>query len=135
MYRSLAEIWGGFQKNFFPAFHSARVFWAFLALHLFVFLLPFGLLPLVLLANGGAAWAVAVAAACVVAARVVLALRFGHPWWSALLHPLSETILIALGVSSWLRCRTGRGVEWKGRRYREATAEAASVKRGRGFVS
>ncbi|HEX7177684.1 MAG TPA: glycosyltransferase [Pyrinomonadaceae bacterium] len=117
MYRSLAEIWGGFQKNFFPAFRRARGFWAFLALHLFVFLLPFALLPLVFSATGGA-WAVIVAAVCVVATRVVLALRFRHPWWSALLHPLGETILIALGVSSWLRCRTGRGVEWKGRRYR-----------------
>ncbi len=118
MYCSFAEIWRGFQKNFFPAFRSATSFWAFLALHLFVFLLPFVLLPLLFLATGGA-WAFAVAAACVIATRVVLALRFKHPWWSALLHPLGETILIALGISSWLRCRNGRGVVWKGRRYRE----------------
>lgn len=118
MYRSLAEIWRGFQKNFFPAFRSAKSFWIFLALHLLVFLLPFALLPLTLAGAGGARVLI-ITAACVLATRVVLALRFKHPWWSVLLHPLGETILIALGVSSWLRCRTGRGVEWKGRRYRE----------------
>lgn len=116
MYRSLAEIWRGFQKNFFPAFRRARSFWAFLALHLFVCLLPFFLF----FASGGGAWVFGVAALCVLAARVALALRFKHPWWSALVHPLGQIILIALGVSSWLRCRTGRGVVWKGRRYRES---------------
>ncbi len=60
---------------------------------------------------------------CVLAARVALALRFGHPWWSAALHPLGEVVLVALGLASWLRCKSGRGVEWKGRRYR-AGAEA-----------
>ena len=117
MYRSAAEIWRGFQKNVFPAFRGARSFWAFVALHLLVFLLPFLLLPFAL-AGAGGAWPLAAAAACVVAARVALALRFGHPWWSVLLHPAGEAFLLALGLSSWLRCRTGRGVEWKGRRYR-----------------
>lgn len=118
MYRSLAEIWGGFQKNFFPAFRSAQSFRAFLALHLIVFLLPFALLPLSFVNTGGARLLFPIAA-CVLATRFALALRFKHPWWSVLLHPLGEIILIALGVSSWLRCRTGRGVVWKGRRYRE----------------
>lgn len=116
MYRSLAEIWAGFRKNFFPAFRTARAFWAFVALHFCVFLLPFALAPL---APWRAwAWPFAAAAGCVLAARVALALRFGHPWWSAALHPFGEALLVALGLASWLRCRSGRGVEWKGRRYR-----------------
>jgi glycosyltransferase involved in cell wall biosynthesis len=110
MYSSLAEIWRGFQKNFFPAFRRERGFWAFIALRLSVCLLPFASLRL---------WPFAVAALCVLAARAALALRFGHPLWSVALHPLGEIIVVALGVSSWLRCRTGRGVVWKGRRYRE----------------
>ncbi len=117
MYTSLGDIWRGFQKNFFPAFRSPQSFWAFMALHLFVFLLPFVLLPFAL-TKAGDMWVFA--AACVLLTRIVLALRFGHPWWSALLHPLSESVLFALGVSSWLRCMTGRGVEWKGRSYRSA---------------
>jgi glycosyltransferase involved in cell wall biosynthesis len=125
MYRSLAEIWAGFLKNFFPAFRTARTFWAFIALHLFVFLLPFALAPLAL--RWSWAWAFAAAAACVLAARVVLALRFGHPWWSAALHPVGEALLIALGLASWLGCRSGRGVEWKGRRYRAGAEVQTSL--------
>lgn len=111
MYRSFTEIWAGFRKNFFPAFRRARTFWAFVALHLSVGLLPFVLAPLF------TSWAFAAAAVCVLAARVALALRFGHPLWSAALHPLGEALLVALGLASWLSCRSGRGVEWKGRRY------------------
>lgn len=116
MYRSLAEVWKGFQKNFFPAFRRPASFWAFLALHGGVFLLPLALAPLAY----SFAWArpLAGAAVCVFLMRAALAVRFGHPWWSVALHPLGEAVLVALGLSSWLRCRTGRGVEWKGRRYR-----------------
>lgn len=116
MYRSLAGIWAGFRKNFFPAFRTARAFWAFVALHVLVFLLPFALAPLAL--GWAWAWTFAAAAVCVLAARAALALRFKHPWWSALLHPLGEAVLVALGLASWLGCKSGRGVEWKGRRYR-----------------
>jgi hypothetical protein len=124
MYRSLGEIWAGFRKNFFPAFRTARAFGAFVALHVLVFLLPFALAPLA--PRWSWAWPFAGAAVCVLAARVALALRFRHAWWSALLHPLGESVLVALGVASWLGCRSGRGVEWKGRRYR-AGAEARTV--------
>lgn len=118
MYRSLAGIWRGFQKNFFPAFRSARSFWAFMALHLFVFLLPFALAPLALWSP--TAWPFAASAACVLLTRAALAQRFGHPLWSVALHPLGEALLVALGLASWWRCRTGRGVEWKGRQYHAA---------------
>ena len=104
MYRSFREIWRGFQKNFYPAFRSPVSFWVFLAFHTVVFLGPF------LAAN----W---VAAGCVIAMRLLLAVRFRHPAWSCALHPLAETLLIALGLVSWWRYRHGGGVEWKGRRY------------------
>jgi chlorobactene glucosyltransferase len=117
MYRSLPEIWRGFQKNFFPAFRRERSFWAFVALHFAVFLLPFILAPL-LWSNGSAQPLAALSVASVLVTRLALALRFRQPLWSVLLHPLGECVLLALGVSSWRRCRGGRGVEWKGRRYR-----------------
>jgi glycosyltransferase involved in cell wall biosynthesis len=117
MYHSFGELWRGFQKNFFPAFRRERSFWAFVALHFAVFLLPFLLAP-VLWMNEGARPFAALWAASVFATRLALALRFRHPLLSVLLHPLGEVILLALGLSSWWRCRRGRGVEWKGRRYR-----------------
>lgn len=116
MYRSFAEIWGGFQKNFFPAFRRESSFWLFMATHLALFFLPFILAPLWFGTRGGTAFVFVALGA--LAMRAVLALRFGHPWWSVVLHPFGEAILIALGLSSWWRCRSGRGVLWKGRRYR-----------------
>ena len=104
MYAGLREIWLGFQKNFFPAFRHPAMFWLFLLFHFTVFLLPF------LLANR-------TAALLIVIARVVLALRFGQPLWSALLHPIAEIFLLCLGISSWWQCRVGSGVVWKGRVY------------------
>jgi len=119
MYRSFGEIWRGFQKNFFPAFRRERSFWMFIALHLTLFLLPFIFAPLVWRLTGSRV--LIATALCVLVMRAVLAWRFRHPWWSVLLHPLSEAILLALGLSSWWRCRSGRGVEWKGRRYKAGT--------------
>lgn len=107
MYASFGQIRRGFEKNFYPAFRSAASFWMFLAFHAVFLLGPF-LIGL---------WA---AAGAVLAARVLLALRFRHPLWSVLLHPVAELILLAVGLSSWWHFRHGPGVEWKGRRYRPA---------------
>lgn len=123
MYRSFAEIWRGFQKNFYTAFRRERNFWAFLSLHFFVFLLPFALAPLAFVSKGGWVFVVAAAAAaCVLLMRASLAARFGHGPLTVVCHPLGECVLIALGVASWIRSKTGRGVVWKGRRYGERAA-------------
>lgn len=103
MYSSLRQIWRGFQKNFYPAFRSPCSFWLFLAFHATAFLAPF-------LAGY---W---LAAANVLAARLLLAVRFQHPLWSIALHPVAEAMLLALGLASWWRFHHG-GVEWKDRRY------------------
>lgn len=117
MYRSLSEIWRGFQKNFFPGFRSPLTFWAFIALHLLLFLLPFVCLPVAIVRGGAWGWAVLACISCVLLMRLLLALRFKQKLWPILLHPLAEGFLIGLALSSWWRCRGGRGVEWKGRRY------------------
>ncbi len=109
MYDSLGDIWQGFQKNFYPAFRHQTSFWIFIVFHAAVFLAPF------LLAFANLKFALV--AALVLAMRALLTARFRHPWWSVLLHPLSETILIAIGLSSWWRCKSGKGVAWKGRVY------------------
>jgi chlorobactene glucosyltransferase len=104
MYEGLGEIWRGFKKNFYPAFRRRASFAGFLALHGIAFTWPF--------------FALSWAALVVLATRAVLAVRFRHPWWSLLLHPLSEFMLLALGICSWWAWVWGGGVEWKGRRYR-----------------
>ncbi len=105
MYRDFTGIWQGFQKNLYPAFRHNISFFAFLLVHLVCFLLPFiAGFPL--------------AAALVILTRVALAVRFRHPFWSVLLHPFAEAVLIALGLVSFYRCASGRGVSWKGRLYR-----------------
>lgn len=104
MYDGLPQIWRGFQKNFYPAFRHEATFWLFCAFHAVVFLLPF------LIGN----WT---AAACVLGARAVLALRFRQSLWSVWTHPFAEMMLLTLAFSSRRLCRSGRGVAWKGRVY------------------
>ncbi len=122
MYDSFRGIWNGFNKNFFPSFRHIRSFWLFLLLHLLCFLLPFALFAASAF-QGTCLLPAALSAAAVLLMRISLALRFGHPLWSALLHPLAESILLALGIVSWRNCRGGRGVEWKGRIYRAGAGE------------
>jgi glycosyltransferase involved in cell wall biosynthesis len=129
MYGTFGEIRSGFTKNFYPAFRREWSFWSFMALHFVFFLLPFPLAAALFLgppagAAVPAAWGgatlivVAWAAFAVLLMRAALALRFRHPLWSVLLHPLAETVLLGIGLSSWWACRVRGGVVWKGRRYR-----------------
>ena len=117
MYRTIGEIWSGFQKNFFPGFRSLSTFWAFVAMHCVVFLLPFVVLPVLIFRGSLSAWAVSPSVFCVLLMRLLLALRFKQTLWPILLHPVAEAFLILLALSSWWRCRGGKGVEWKGRQY------------------
>lgn len=119
MYCSFLEIWRGFQKNFFPGFRWELSFWGFIALHSVLFLLPFALLPF-LVFRDGEWWSFLnlVSVACILLMRLLLAFRFQQALWPILFHPIAEAFLITLALSSWWRCRSGKGVEWKGRQYR-----------------
>jgi glycosyltransferase involved in cell wall biosynthesis len=121
MYDSLAGIWAGFRKNFYPAFRRDASFWMFLAFHLACYLLPWPLLALAVLI-GANPWPWVALALAGPATRLVMALRFGYPFWSCLLHPVTVTLFLALGLASRQRCRSGAGVEWKGRRYHGGVA-------------
>ncbi len=122
MYDSFRGIWNGFRKNFFPSFRRVLSFWMFMLLHLICFLLPF-VFFIALAIQGTWLLPAGLAAASVLMMRASLALRFGHPFWSVLLHPLAECVLLTLGIVSWWSCRGGRGVEWKGRIYRSGAEE------------
>ena len=121
MYRSLGEIWRGFQKNFYPAFKHEWSFWAYLLLHASIFIMPMILVAI------APSWTTVSAVLGLVAVRLLLAVRFRHPVWTVLMHPVAEVILIGIALASWWRCRTGRGVEWKGRRYLERGRRGADL--------
>jgi glycosyltransferase involved in cell wall biosynthesis len=123
MYGSFREIWDGFQKNFFPGFRRESSFWTFLVFHLTVFLVPFIIIPFVM-NDRAQACVLLLTIVCILLMRLLLAIKFGQAWWSVLLHPLSETILIVLGLTSCWRCKTGRGVEWKRRQYHTKSQES-----------
>lgn len=120
MYTSFAGIWRGFQKNFYPAFRREWNFWGFLLLHLLVFSVPFGLL----IASPSVITMAAVAGALVI--RLLLCARFRQPAVSVFLHPVAELVLVGIALASWWRCRSGRGVEWKDRRYLAAAGNGGS---------
>jgi glycosyltransferase involved in cell wall biosynthesis len=110
MYDSLGTLWRGFQKIIYPAFRHELSFWAFLAFHAVAFVAPLALLP---------TRPIAAAALLLppITARAIQALRFGYPFWSALLHAPAEAGLLLCGLAARLRVATGRGVIWKGRAY------------------
>jgi len=109
MYESLKDIWIGFQKNFYPGFNSEVSFWIFMAFHALLFLIPFFLFFISLY--------IVLMVILVLTIRILLSIRFRHPFWSALLHPFGEIFLLALGISSWWKFTNGPGVNWKGRTY------------------
>lgn len=120
MYRSFGETWEGFTKNLRAAFEESLAgFLAIGAWQFCGFLLPFVFAvftprPLVF-----------AQVAVIGLIRVVLTIRFRTSWLSCLLHPVSETLGLAIGLDSWRRS-AGGGVSWKGRTYQVAAAARKS---------
>jgi len=113
MYRSFPEVWEGFTKNMRAAFEdSLGAFLGLGSLHVCAFVFPF--LCLALGSPGGAL--VMAQIAVILCIRIFLTARFRTSWWSAACHPLSEALLMAIGLNSWRRMAT-KGVTWKGRTY------------------
>ncbi len=113
MYRSFAEIWGGFVKNFGIAArgHAARASAGAALLAIVSPLSP--ILLVVLLAQrawpAAAALAIAMASVLAVAEYGMRAMRFRAGSGLAL--------TLAIFSTSLVRIRGGCGVEWRGRRY------------------
>lgn len=109
MYTDRAEIIDGFSKNFFAAFaFRMPVFLTVLLFLLLVFVFPYVLLftPL---------WKAAIPAVALnTAFRLLLTLRAGHRWLSALLHPFGVVGAVGIGLDAIRRSRRG-AVQWKGR--------------------
>ena len=127
MYESLKEIWNGFQKNFFPGFKTEKAFWLFLFLHALVFLFPF-IFAIIELFQGKYFTMMQTISIIVIIIRILLILRFRHPFISAILHPLPQIFLIILGISSRMKFKSGNGVKWNGRKYSYIKTETGKEK-------
>lgn len=119
MYRSFAEIWRGFVKNFGIAArgHAAK---AAAGVALLAGVSPLSpILLVVLLVDGAwsaaAALAVAMAAVLAVAEYGMRAMRFRAG--SGLAVPLGLALTLAIFSTSLVLIAGRRGVEWRGRRY------------------
>ena len=111
MYSDAAQVWEGLTKNATEGMAKpmALPFWT-------VILAGGQILPavLILLAPSGIA---ALALACGIGLRLVLAWRFKQSWVSALLHPVGVLALLVVQWSALLRVASGRPATWRGRSY------------------
>jgi hypothetical protein len=88
-----------------------------LALPVWTLILAGGqVLPLILLVMAPT-WMAALALACGIGFRLILAARFDQPIVSALLHPVGVACLLILQWAALLRAATGRKATWRGRAY------------------
>jgi chlorobactene glucosyltransferase len=119
MYRSFAEIWRGFVKNFAVAArgHAAAAIAGVALLACVSVFSPVLLIALLLRSAWIAAMALAVAMAAVlaIAEAGMRAMRFRAG--SGLAVPLGLALTIAIFSTSVFLTFVGRGVEWRGRRY------------------
>lgn len=118
MYRSFAQLWEGFVKNFALGVRGQPLLAAF-ALVFFACISP--LTPLALLiAIAHHAWLATLLLTCAFVSSltaVELGLRrFRFPAWSGLTLPVGLPVMLAIFITSLVRHARG-GVTWRGRRY------------------
>lgn len=124
MYKSFAEMWEGWTKNFYAG-ANYRAGWFFVGMGMvFVFLL----MPYLLLIYGVFHWFLSgdnlpLVIGVSVAGALTVRTAFMNRRWHykaryVLALPLSVTVFLAIMVGSMLGYTTGRGVTWKGRTYR-----------------
>jgi hypothetical protein len=123
MYRSAGEVWYGLAKNATEGLAAPALIGPMTG-----FLLGGHIAPVVLLGigmTGGLSPLACGLAGCGVVAsyypRLRAVSRFGHPWESAVLHPLGILVLLVMQWYAWLRAWRGRPASWKGRTYNVST--------------
>jgi len=115
MYSNAAQVWEGLTKNATEGMAKP------LALPIWTLILAGGqILPLILLITAPS-WMAALALACGIGFRLILAARFHQPIVSALLHPVGVAALLILQWVALHRAATGRKTTWRGRAYTAQT--------------
>ncbi len=116
MYRGWRETWRGFAKNAFEGLGSVVLLSVISVMHLVGHVLPWVMLPVLLITrsdDAALAWVVTAVAAGSVE-RVLLAVRFRHSVVLAVIHPV--TILAMTAVQWWSCVLHLRGERsWRGR--------------------
>ena len=111
MYRSFSEVWNGFSKNLFGLVRYKTVPFFVLTSVLFTMCV----LPYITVCFASLTKLSLVAISMNVAMRVVLALKYKHPFFtSVVLHPFGILITLLIGINSFYQVKRGR-LEWKGR--------------------
>ncbi len=133
MYTSLPQMWEGWTKNIFlglsgqPAHIFLGAFGGVLLVLAALVLPVWPLLGLLWYLDGGGWLALAVIAkalivwAVVIYARAAVAHGMGISRWYALTTPLGSAIFAAMMLTSAWKVISGRGVTWRGRRYRPSS--------------
>ncbi|MCB9680069.1 MAG: glycosyltransferase [Alphaproteobacteria bacterium] len=116
MYRSAAEVWDGFSKNFYQGLGGHPAALAFVVgVYLLAFVLPYARLG-VEAAWGTWSLAAVVGVAFNLGARTILARRLHHDALSVVLHPIAVVVLLVIALNSARWSWTGR-IAWRGRTY------------------
>ena len=111
MYQSFSEVWGGFSKNLFGLVRHKTIPFFILILGLWTMcVLPYVTVWFATLRE------LAIAAIIMnIAMRMVLALKYRHPFFtSVILHPFGVLLTLLIGINSLFQVRNGR-LQWKGR--------------------
>ncbi len=127
MYSDAASLWRGFAKNFYEGIGGRpRAMIVVMALHLLLFVAPFGaLLAAVLTGSPALALAAAAGVAANLILRLVMAARYRHSLLSVVLHPVAVLLMMGVLVDSFRWSRRG-DIRWRGRSYpARAQREAA----------
>ena len=111
MYHSFSEVWNGFSKNLFGLVRYKTIPFFILMLCLWTMCI----LPYITVWFGSLRALSMIALAMNITIRMVLALKYRHPFrTSVILHPLGILLTLLIGINSCFQVRRGR-LQWKGR--------------------
>jgi chlorobactene glucosyltransferase len=121
MYRNFSEVFKGFSKNYFAAMEYNFFVMAAFLLHLFaLYIAPLIFVAVALFKNDFSFFAFWLPLSHIFLAgiiRLIASVQFTMPVSQAFFHPASVFLVMLIGANSVRWAYSGKGSEWKGRRY------------------